>query len=127
MPSVSESARAVASPIRIDVKLPGPRPTTMPSIAAGSSTTSSTTARTSPARGFEPDAPVETAQTAPNDVAVSKAKIVFTVDADAAVMLVDVSQRHARPRRREPVPRVLRPLDERNPATEVRPEGAPLP
>ena len=62
------------------VKLPGPRPTTIPSSVArvadepvdrGEQVTG---ARSSPAR------PGVSAQTAPKVVAVSKAKIVFTVD-----------------------------------------------
>src|SRR5215211_209909 len=96
MPSVKPSDRATASPIRMLVKLPGPRPTTIASISAGSSTTSSTAASRSPARVRRADPPPESAQTAPKDVAVSKAKVVVTVDRHPPVGLVDVLQGHAR-------------------------------
>src|SRR5829696_5556514 len=125
-PSVNASDRATARPIRMLVKLPGPRPTTIASIAAGSSTSSSTAARRSPARGRCEAPPVDRAQTAPNDVAVSKAKVVLTFDRHLPVELVDVLQGHARAHRRQPVPRVLRPLDERDCPIEVRLEVGPL-
>src|SRR5260221_13916957 len=126
MPSASESVRAVARPMRMLVKLPGPRPTTMPSIAAGSSTSRSTASSRSPARAAWSRRSGVSAQTAPNDVAVSKAKIVFTVDFHLPVRLVDVTERNGRSDLRQPLASVLRPLDERNRAVEVRLEVAPL-
>src|SRR5690242_1560860 len=99
------------------VKLPGPRPTTIPSIARGSSTSSSTAARRSPARAARPRRPGVTAQTAPNDVAVSKAKI--TVDPHGAVRLVDVTERNHGACLGEPIAAVLGPFDEGDRPVEV--------
>src|SRR6185312_10029227 len=122
--SASDSARATARPMRMLVKLPGPRPTTMPSMVAGSSTRRSTATRTSPARSARSRAPVETPQTAPNEVAVSKAKI--TVDPHAPVRLVDVPESNDGARLGQPVPSVLGPFDEGDRAVEVRLEVTPL-
>ena len=56
------------------VKLPGPRPTTIPLSSVGSSTSSSRSRSTSPARAVATLSPAgATAQTAPKDVAVSNA------------------------------------------------------
>src|SRR6185312_12906281 len=110
--------------MRMLVKLPGPRPTTMPSMPAGSPTRRSTAARTSPARSARSRAPVDTPQTAPNDVAVSKAKI--TVDPHAPVRLVDVPESNDGARIRQPVTAVLGPFDEGDGAVEVGLQVAPL-
>src|SRR6478752_3337114 len=125
MPSVSASDRAIASPMRIDVKLPGPRPTTMPSIVAGSSTSSSTATSRSPARAARTRPPGASPQTAPKEVAVSKARIVFTRDLRAAMRLVDVTEGNGRARPREPGGPVLGPFHERDRAVEVGLEVAP--
>src|SRR5262249_42405419 len=61
------------------------------------------------------------------DVAVSKAKIVATLDRDPAMGLVDVLQGDGGAHRFEPAARMLRPLHERNRAIEVRLQVAPLP
>src|SRR4051794_20986493 len=114
----------MASPMRIDVKLPGPRPTTIPSGAPGRTPSSSTAASRSPARAARPRRSGATAQTAPKDVAVSKAKI--TVDPHAPVRLVDMAEGNDGARGWEPVASVLGPLDERDRAVEVRLEIAPL-
>jgi len=111
--------------MRILVKLPGPRPTTIRSISAGSPISSSIAASRSPAwaRWARPDA---VPQTAPKDVAVSKARIVFIRDLDSPVRFVDVSEGNDRPRVREPRGAVLGPLDECDCAIEVRLEVPPL-
>ncbi len=57
---------------------------------------------------------------------MSKAKIVFTVDPNAAVRLVDVVKRNRDARGREPVAAVLRPFDEGDGAVEVRLQVSPL-
>src|SRR4051812_33120593 len=98
--------------MRMLVKLPGPRPTTIRSIAAASSTISFTASSRSPARLRRATSPRLVPQTAPKDVAVSKAKVVFTRDPDAAVGLVDVAEGNRHPRPREPVAAVLGPFDE---------------
>src|SRR5207245_7613296 len=85
-----------------------------------------TAARRSPARLRRAVSPRLVPQTAPNDVAVSKAKVVFTRDPDAAVGLVDVAEGNDRPRPGEPVASVLGPLHERDGAVEVGLEVAPL-
>src|SRR5581483_2930500 len=110
--------------MRMLVKLPGPRPATIASISRGSSTSSSTAASRSPAREARACLPSDVAQTAPNDVAVSKAKI--TVDPHASMRFVDVPEGNRRPRAREPVAAVLGPFDEGDRAVEVRLEIAPL-
>src|SRR5438445_2785688 len=112
--------------MRMLVKLPGPRPTTIRSISAGSSTSSLTASSRSPARWRRAVSPRFVPQTAPKDVAVSKAKVVFTRDPDPAVGLVDVAEGNDRPRPGEPVAAVLGPLDEGDGAVEVRLEVAPL-
>ena len=109
------------------VKLPGPRPTTIASSCARvvdelvdrREQVAGTRRR---ARGV----PSPAAQTAPKDVAVSKAKIVFTRDPYAAVRLVDVVERNRGARGGQPVAAVLRPFDEGDRAVEVRLEVAPL-
>src|SRR5579884_4106812 len=110
--------------MRMLVKLPGPRPTTIPSRLVGSATRRSMATRTSPARPARSRSPVEVPQTAPNEVAVSKAKI--TVDPHGAMRLVDVTERNDGTGLGEPVAAVLRPLDERDGPVEVRLEVAPL-
>src|SRR2546423_61146 len=113
--------------MRMLVKLPGPRPTTIRSIWAGSSTSSSTARRRSPARGVCARRSGVRAQTAPKEVEVSKAKIVVvTVDPHPPVRLVDVNEPNGRARVRQPVAAVLRPLDERHGAVEIWLEVAPL-
>src|SRR5581483_7109782 len=127
-PSASARPRAVARAIRIDVKLPGPVPTTMASIDRGSSTTSSISAVSCDARSVQPAVRLSptSAQTAPADVAQSKDKIVCGLDGDTAMRLVDVRQSHRRTHRWKPGAGVLRPLDECNRAIEVGLEVAPL-
>src|SRR6266536_1820828 len=125
-PSVSARVCAIASPMRMLVKLPGPRPATIPSIARGSSTSSSTIASRSPAFSRDPRPPLVSAQTAPKEVAVSKAKIVCTGDGDAAVRLVDVVEGNADADLRQPGAAVLGPLDEGDRPLEVRLKVAPL-
>ena len=107
------------------VKLPGPRPTTIRPICAGSAISSSIAASRSPAFARRAR-PTSVAQTAPKDVAVSKARVVFIRDPDAAVRLVDVLEGNDRARPREPGAAVLGPLDEGDRAVEVRLEVAPL-
>ena len=85
------------------VKLPGPRPTTIRYTSDGSSISSSTAARRSPAFGRRARLPPLTPATAPKVVAVSKAKIVMGGDRDAAVRLVHVTEGNDGPRRREPI------------------------
>src|SRR5471032_1910894 len=125
MSSISAIARAIARPIRMLVKLPGPRPTTSASSSRGSGTSASTASSRSPARAALPRAPGVTAQTAPKVVAVSKAKIVVTVDPHATMGLVDVIEGNGRACVREPLPAVLGPFDEGDRAVEVRLEVAP--
>src|SRR5437763_1378596 len=114
------------------MKLPGPMPTTTASISLGwspasrmSSSAAASTARASVIRSPS-SSPSHRSAHDVREVAVSKAKIVLTVDADTAVRLVDVRESHGRAHRRKPGARVLRPLDERNRAIEVRLEVAPL-
>ena len=57
---------------------------------------------------------------------MSKAKIVFTRDPNAAVRFVDVVKRNRDTCGREPVPAVLRPFDEGDGAVEVRLQVPPL-
>src|SRR5919201_1702637 len=82
--------RAVASAIRIEVKLPGPVPTTIASMRRGSSTTSSISAISAEGCGVHRALPPVSAATAPAEVAQSKDKIVCGLDADTAVRLVEV-------------------------------------
>src|SRR4051812_46059624 len=112
--------------MRMLVKLPGPRPTTIASMSAGSSTSSSTAARRSPAFARRARRPPVTAATAPKVVAVSKAKIVIGVDGHAAVGLVDVTEGNDRPRFRQPIAPMVGPFDERDRAVEVRLEVTPV-
>src|SRR4051794_31228050 len=118
--------RAIAIPMRMLVKLPGPVPTTMPSIEAGSSTSPSTACSRSPALAARARRSGVRAQTAPKDVEVSKAKIVGTVDAHLPMGFVDVGERNLRTRRRKPPAPVLGPFDERDRPVEVRLEICPL-
>src|SRR5947207_2678817 len=108
------------------VKLPGPRPTTIRSISAGSPTSSLTASSTSPARARRAVSPRLVPQTAPKDVAVSKAKVVITRDPDPAVGLVDVAEGNRHPSPREPVAAVLGPFHEGDGAVEVGLEVTPL-
>src|SRR4051812_27639934 len=108
------------------VKLPGPRPTTIPASSEGSPTSSSTAASRSPAFARRARAPPVTAATAPKVVAVSKAKIVIGVDAHPAGGLVDVTEGNDRPRFRQPFAAVLGPFDEGDRPVEVRLEVAPV-
>src|SRR5262249_32612426 len=124
--SASARPRAVASAIRIEVKLPGPVPTTIASIRPGSSTTSSIRSISDEARAVQPAAPPVTAATAPAEVAQSKAKIVCGFDADTAMRFVDMRESHRCAHRGEPGARVLRPLDKGNRAIEIRLEVAPF-
>src|SRR5215207_341222 len=134
MPSANARPRAVARPIRRPVKLPGPVPTTRASIWPGSKPTSRASSSAAASTAFAvvtrspSTAPSRTRAHVATEVAVSKAKIVLILelDRDAAARLVDVLQSHGRPYRRQPRARVLRPLDERNRAIEVRLEVAPL-
>src|SRR6478672_1881087 len=126
--SASARPRAVASAMRIDVKLPGPVPTTIASIERGSSTRSSIRYVSAAARSVQPSplrSPMS-AHTAPGEVAQSKDKIVCGLDRDTAMRLVDVLEGHRGAHRREPGARVLGPLDEGNRAIEVRLQVAPL-
>src|SRR5258706_244377 len=124
----SASPRAVASPILIDVKLPGPVPTTMPSMRRGSSTTSSIKNVSAAARSVQPEPPSSPskAHTAPTEVAQSKDKIVCGLDRDTAMRFVDMCQGHRCAHRRKPGACVLGPLDKGNRAIEVRLEVAPV-
>ena len=99
MPSVSASERAIARPMRMLVKLPGPRPTTIPSIVARvGDELVDRGEQVAGARGARRGRPARAPQTAPKEVAVSKAKIVFTVDPHAPVRLVDVAEGNGRAR-----------------------------
>src|SRR5690348_1927875 len=132
MPSASARPRAVARPMRTPVKLPGPVPTTSASIAPGcrparrtSSSAAASTSRASVSRS-PTTSPSHRSAHDVREVAVSKAKIVLTLDPDPAVRLVDVLERHRGSHRRQPGARVLGPLDEGNRAIEVRLEVAPV-
>src|ERR1044071_9468518 len=94
--------------MRMLVKLPGPRPTTIRSISA---------------RAVSPRL---VPQTAPKVVAVSKAKVFITRDPDPAVGLVDVAEGNRRPSSGEPVAAVLGPFNEGDGAVEVRLQVGPL-
>src|SRR5215469_11393294 len=134
MPSASPIPRAVARPIRIEVKLPGPVPTTSasrsPSASPASCTSSSAATRTERAsvRRSPAVSPSQTRAQVVTCVAVSKAKIVLTLDPDLPVALVDVLERHRGAQRRQPAAGVLGPLHEANRAIEVRLQiGPPFP
>ena len=104
--------------MRIDVKLPGPVPTTSASMSAGSRPASRTsesaaasTERASVSRS-PATSPSHTSEHAVALVAVSKAKIVVTLDPDAPAFLVDVAESDRRAHGRQPAARALGPLDE---------------
>jgi hypothetical protein len=118
--------------MRIEVKLPGPTPTTSASIssrpipaALTSSSAAASTERASVSRSPAGSPSWMSAQLV-TCVAVSKAKIVVTLDRDAPVGFVDVCERHRCTQRAGGHPlRPFRPLHEANRAIEVRFEIAP--
>ena len=125
----ARAPRAVARPMRIHVKLPGPR---ADHERARSSRRVVDELGRSPRAGRRPG---PLAARPPDrgrrrrrrsDVAVSKAKVVFTLDPDARGASRRRGSGYDRARPREPGAAVLGPLDEGNRAIEVRLEVAPI-
>src|SRR5438093_879613 len=132
-PRASASPRAVASPIRTPVKLPGPTPTASPSSSrvcepawrSKASTSSSTvTARDMRSPSTSPS---ETRALVATSVAVSKAWISIAANRDKPLpFFVAVLEAHLEPRRRKNSGPCLRPLDEDHCVVEVGLQISPL-
>src|SRR4029079_13343236 len=129
--SAGAGVRPPPSPIRSDVKLPGPVPTTIRPISFGSASAPVSSASTS--SSTRAGTPVLSPSTLPSSssalvatfVAVSNASV-STVALDQAPVLAGMSQQDMKSRRGQRVAGSLRPLDEADRSVEIRLEIAPL-
>src|SRR2546422_11141827 len=132
-PRASASPRAVASPMRTPVKLPGPTPTASPSssrvCAPAWRSKASTSSSTVTARDVRSPStsPSGTRASVATSVAVSKARISLAANrAKPLPFFVAVLEAHLDPRSRKNSCSCLRPLDEDDRVVEVGLQISPL-